>query len=82
MPDTSDTTATRVLHERRECDTSEKILVLITTKVKTYFDTPTFTICKVKDYKERNSFIPSTTFGNALFPCQNAFEKCTTKTEL
>ena len=24
----------------------------------------------------------STTFGNASFSCQNAFEKCTAKTEL
>ena len=34
----------------------------------------------MKDYKERNNFILRTTFGYALFPCQNAFEKCTTKT--
>ena len=27
-------------------------------------------------------FILSTTFLNASFPCQNAFENCTTKTEL
>ena len=36
----------------------------------------------MKDYKERNNFILSTTFGNALFPYQNLFEKFTTKTEL
>ena len=36
----------------------------------------------MKDYKERKNFILRTTFGNASFPCQNAFEKCTTKTEL
>ena len=33
----------------------------------------------MKDYKERNNFILSTTFENASFPCQNTFEKCTTK---
>ena len=47
--DTIETGATRVLHERHECDTSAtrttqvwhewKILVLITTQVKTYFHT-------------------------------------------
>ena len=71
-----------MLHERHECGTSEKTLILITTRVKTYFHIPIFTIWQVKDYKERNNFILSTTFGNASFPCQNAFEKCTTKTEL
>ena len=35
-----------------------------------------------KDYNERNNFILRTTLGNASFPCQNAFEKCTIKTEL
>ena len=36
----------------------------------------------MKDYKERNNFILSTTFANTSFPCQNAFRKCTTKTGL
>ena len=35
-PDTSDTTATRVLQEQHERDTSEKFLILITTGVKTF----------------------------------------------
>ena len=30
---------------------------------------------------EKVSFV-ELPFGNAPFPCQNAFEKCTTKTEL
>ena len=33
----------------------------------------------MKDYKERNNFILRTTFSEMS---QNAFEKCTTKTEL
>ena len=40
-----------------------------------------FNTWRVKDYKERNNFILSTTFGNVSFPCQNVFEKCTTKTD-
>ena len=76
-----DTSATRVLHQRHECDTNE-ILILITTRVKTYFHIPIFSMWQVKDYKERNNFILTTTFGTALFQCHNAFEKCTTKTEL
>ena len=80
--DTSDTSAPWVLHERHECDTSEKTLILITTRVKPYFHIPIFTIWQVKDYKERNNFILSTTFGNASFPCQNVFQKFNTKSEL
>ena len=79
---TNDTNETRVLHERHECGTSEKKLILITARVKTNFHTPIFTIWQVKDYRERNNFTLSTNFGNASFPCQNEFEKCTTKTEL
>ena len=75
----SDTSAKRVLHKRHECDTSEKRLILITARVKTYFHIPMFTIWQLKDYKERDNFILSTTFGNTSFPCQNTFEKCTTK---
>ena len=79
---TNDTSATRALHERHECDTSEKNLILITTRVKTYFHILSFTLWQVKDYKKWNNFILSTTFGNPSFPYQNAFEKCTTKTRL
>ena len=39
-------------------------------------------MCQVKDYKEWNNIILSTTYGNASFPCQNAFLKCNTKTRL
>ena len=76
------TSAAQVLHEQHECNTSEKILILMTARVETYFHILIFTIRQVKDYKERSNFILSTTFGNASFPCQNAFEKCTTKTGL
>ena len=72
------TNATRELHEWHECDTSAtrttqvrhewKILILIMTRVKTYFHTPTFTIWQVKDYKERNSLILRTTFWENLAP--------------
>ena len=34
----------------------------------------------MKDYKDRNNFILRT-FEKASFSCQNAFKKCTRKTE-
>ena len=87
-----DTGPTRARHEWRECNTnvigalhehtSEKISILITTRLKRYFHIPIFFVWQVKDYKGEEQFILSTTFGNASFPCQNAFEKCTTKTRL
>ena len=86
---------TRVVHEKYKCGTSAtpmtrvrhdwKILILVTTQVKSYLHTRTFTICQVKDYKERNDLILRRTillFGNALLPCQSASEKCTTKTDI
>ena len=75
-------TATQVRHElyeRHECDRSEKVLILITTRVKTYFHTPIFTIWQMKDHKKRNNFILSPTFGNGPFPCQNVFESAPQK---
>ena len=57
------------------------ILILITTRVKTYFHIHIFTMWQLKDYKEGNNFILSTAFKNASLPCQNAIENCTTKTE-
>ena len=80
-----DRSMTWVLHERHECDTSENILIFITARVKAYFDIPIFTIWQAKDYKERETFILSITslpHRNASFPCKNAFERCTTKSEL
>ena len=77
-----DTIATRALHERHECDTSEKKLILITARVKAYYHIPIFTMWQMKDYKVWNNFVLGTTSGNASFPSQNAFEKCTIKTGL
>ena len=48
---------TRVRYERCESDTSEKFLILVTTRVKTYFHTHILAISQMKDYKERNNFI-------------------------
>ena len=59
---------TSARHERHECDTIEKILILITTRMKTYFHIPIFTMWQVKDYKERNNFILRTTFWKCLVP--------------
>ena len=62
----NDTSAIRALHKRHEW----KILILITTRVKTYFHNPAFTIRQVKDYKERSNFNSK----NYLFemPCSHA----------
>ena len=67
---------TRVLHERHECDnydfdnyTSENI-----------FSHPY--ICYMTSERLPGEEQLSTNFGDASFPCQNALEKCTRKTEL
>ena len=75
---TNDTSATWVLHEWHECDMSAtrtarvrhkwKILIFITTWLKTYFHTPITTIWQMKDYKERNNFILRTTFWKCIVP--------------
>ena len=36
----------------------------------------------MKDYKEKKDFILRTNFWYVSYPCQNAFEKYTAKTEL
>ena len=86
--DTSDTSATRVQHERHECyinDTSA-------TQVK-YFDkseksgksenifTPYLLAIWLRITRRGTISFWELTFGNASFPCQNAFEKCTKQTE-
>ena len=60
---TNDISATRTLHERYTNDTSA-------TRVQTYFHTIIFIIWQMKDYKERNNFILTTTFRKYLFPMQ------------
>ena len=85
--DTSATRATLMWHEGHKCDTSatrttqvrHELLILITTRVKIYFHIPIFTMWQAKDYKGRNNFVLSTTIRNTSLPCQNEFEKCTTK---
>ena len=60
VPDTSDTSTRRmrrVLHEQHKCKTSEK-----------NFHTPVLAIWQMKDHKERNSFLPGTTFWKCLVP--------------
>ena len=79
--DTSETLATGVWHKCYTNDTSAtrvkwKILILITTRLKTYFHTPIFTIWQVKYDKEGNTFIRRTIFWKYLVA---TFEKCTTK---
>ena len=69
---------TRELHEQHQCDTSSirttqvrhewEILILITTRVTTYFHTPILAIWQIKDYKERNNFILRNTFWKCLIP--------------
>ena len=45
-----------------------KILILITTRVKTYFQTPILAIWQIKDHKERDNFILTTIFWKCLTP--------------
>ena len=58
--------ATWVLHERRECDTSQKSLILITTWVKTYFHTPILAIWQMKYCKKSNNFLLRTILWKCL----------------
>ena len=61
------TNATRTTRVQHECDTSDtsatrvRNLILITTRVKTYFHTSILAMGQMKDYKEKN-FILRTTF--------------------
>ena len=63
-----DTSAMRKTSVRQECyknDTSTtrvEILILVTTRVKTYICIPILTLWQVKNYKERNNFILKTAF--------------------
>ena len=92
MPDTSDTSntnATRVWHDWDTSDTSAtrvphewKILVLIATRLKTCFYTVILLYDKWMTTRGGTISFEELPFGNALFPCQNAFKKCTTKTRL
>ena len=55
MNNMSETQTTRVQHKR-------KFLILITTRVKTFFQTPVSAIWQMKYYNERNNVILRTTF--------------------
>ena len=57
-----DTSATRTTQARHEWK------ILITTRLKTYFHTPIFTIWQMKDYKERHNFILGPAFCKCLIP--------------
>ena len=72
---TSDTSATQTTELRHK-------LILTSARVKTYFRTPILTIWQMKDHKERRNSILRNTFWKCLVTKKNAFEKCTTKTEL
>ena len=58
---TSITQTTRVQHEW-------KILILIATRLKTYFHTPILAMYQIKDYKERKIVVLRTTFWKCLVP--------------
>ena len=75
---------TQVQHEQQECNTSATRPTQVrhkcdTRQMKTYFHILILAIWLMKDYKDRNKFILRTVFGIYIFPCQNAFKKCTTK---
>ena len=83
--DSNNTSAWQVLHEQQACDKSAtrttqvrymwKIFLLITTRLKTCFHTPILAIWRMKEYKERNNFIPKATFCKCLVP----MSKCVSK---
>ena len=82
----SKTSATPTTRLRRECYANDKSA----TQVRNFdFDNDTseniFSYVSYminESHKQRNNFILETTFGNVLFPCQNAFETCTAKAKL
>ena len=79
---TNNTSATPVLHERDECDTTEKFWFWKRHELK-YIFTPLYWLYgKWKTIRRRNNLIQELPFGNVSFPCQNAFKKCTTKTKI
>ena len=61
MNNMSETQTTRVQHKR-------KFLILITTRVKTFFQTPVLAIWQMKYYNERNNVILRTTFWKCVVP--------------
>ena len=72
----SDTSATQVLHEQRECYTNGtgtilvKILILTMTHVKKYFRTPMLAIWEMKGYNREEQFHSKKyLFGNVSFLC-------------
>ena len=73
-----DTGPTRARHEWRECNTnvigalhehtSEKISILITTRLKRYFHIPIFFVWQVKDYKGEEQFHSKYYLWKCLIP--------------
>ena len=91
MGDTSETRAIQVRHEWYTKDTSVTRVLHEQHKFDTYFHKHIFTspplalyllYGKWKIIRRGKISFQELFFGNASFPCQNAFEKCTTKTEL
>ena len=81
---TSNTSVTGVRHKRHECDTNDTGAA----RVKNFdFDYDTSKNIFLHPYiyyamytRRGTISFEKLPFGNAFFPCQNAFEKCTTKT--
>ena len=87
VSDTSDTSATRTVWVRRECYTNDTSAIRVkkfdfdnNTSENIYFSHPC--ISKWEITRKRTISFSELAFGNVSFPCQNAFEKCKTKTEL
>ena len=75
------TSETRVLHERHECDTSEKIWFDNNTS-KNIFSHPYIYYTVSERLQGEEQFHSKYYVWKCLIPCQNLFEKFTTKTEL
>ena len=76
-----ETQATRVLHERQECDTSENFNFDNDTSENVFSHPYIRYIANQRLLGEEEFHSKELPFGNASIPIQNAFKKCTTKTE-
>ena len=77
---TNDTSVTRVLHERRECDTSFDFHNDTSENI---FSHPYINYMANERLQGEQQFHSNNyLLEMPQFPCQNAFEKCTTNTEL
>ena len=84
-----DTSATRTKRVRHECYTNDTSAIRVKnfvfdneTNEENIFSHPYISYVANERLQEKNNFIRKTTFWKCMVSMPNAFEKCTTKTEL